>query len=62
LDFFEISEKKSIFNTGSISYNVSLRPDIRQNYWKTHGRPTNNFKMVIEFVLEFFGLLLDLFG
>jgi hypothetical protein len=32
---FEIfGEKSGIFNIGSISYNVSLQPNIRQKYWK----------------------------
>ena len=37
-------EKIRDFDIGSVSYNVSLRPDIRQNYLKKHDKPTHNFK------------------
>jgi heme/copper-type cytochrome/quinol oxidase subunit 2 len=39
--------KPSIFNIIFVSYNVSLQPNIMQNYWKTCEGLTNIFKMTL---------------
>jgi hypothetical protein len=47
---FKFQRKLGIFNTWSISYSISLQPNIKQNYWKkTCDGPKNKFKMVTEF-------------
>jgi len=61
--FFEFfKEKSSTFNTGFVSYNVSLQPILDKNIKKTCEGPKNNFKMVPKFFLYFCENFKGLFG
>jgi hypothetical protein len=48
--FWNFREKIKYFNTRSVSYNVSLWLDIRQNYWKNMWRT----QMISKWSLKFF--------
>jgi len=52
LNFFKEKfwRKSGIFNIGTISYSVSLQPDILQNSWKTYEDFTNIFNIIILFI------------
>jgi len=56
--FLKFRRKTIIFNIRSLSYNVSLQPDIMQNYWKNMwGGPQIFLKWPSEF-LEFFKIIM----
>ena len=56
--FFEFfKEKSSTFNTGFVSYNVSLQPNIRKKILRKHARDP---KIISKWSLNFFHIFVKI--
>jgi hypothetical protein len=56
----KVSEKTRYFNTGYVSYNANIQPNIMQNYWKNMRENHKYFEMSLENFLEFFCFLFNI--
>ena len=52
--FFKCKRKPNIFNTGFVSYNISLQPNIMQNYWKNMRENHKYFEMTLGIFLDIY--------
>jgi len=54
LFFWNFLEKTKYFNTGSVSYNVNIQPNIMQNYWKNMRENHKYFEITLGNFFYFF--------
>jgi hypothetical protein len=59
--FFKFKRKPNIFNTGFVSYNISLQPNIMQNCWKNMRENHKYFEMTLGIFLDIYIYIIFIF-
>jgi len=61
LFFLKFKRKANIFNTGFVSYNISLQPNIMQNCWKNMRENHKYFEMTLGIFLDIYIYIIFIF-